>query len=97
MPAARAHDSTYIAAAPSFELKRANGHVENRFARREEADGARIHTARRIFEVGQQLHGPHLGSARHEPEGKSARKIQSTTRSDRNSALTVEVICQSVA
>ena len=67
--AAGAHGS-----AAALQLQRANGHVEDRLPRRKEADGARVHAARRVFERGEQLHRTHLGRARYGSRRKERAK-----------------------
>ncbi len=68
--------------------------------RREKSDRARIHAARRVFELGDKLHGAHLGRTCHRATcGKqSARKniVKTNFVGAAARALTVEVICQSV-
>src|ERR1700735_2929573 len=51
--------------ASSVKLQRADSHIEDRLMRREKADRARVHAARRVFKLGDKLHGPHLGRTRH--------------------------------
>src|SRR5208337_3496633 len=53
--AADAHGSTH-GSEPALELGRANGRIEDRLPRRKKTDGARVHAARRVFKLGEQLH-----------------------------------------
>src|ERR1039458_4529724 len=49
--------------ARAIELKSPNRNVEGSLPPREEADRARVNAARRVFELGNELRGPHFRRA----------------------------------
>src|ERR1700722_11842581 len=58
------------ASARAIKFKSTDGYVEDRLARREKSDSAGVDAARRVFKLGDKLHGPDLGRACHRSTGK---------------------------
>ena len=82
---------------------RADRHVEPRRRRARTRPGARKPTApqytpaRRVLELGDDLHRAHLGRARDRADGNSARNASSREAPGASSAETVDVSCQTVS